>query len=105
MATIVPGPELYADYLFHDLDGRYDELRSMSLGDGGRGGLNLAVLRSVAIMAPTVEEQHAIATVLATADADIKGLKTQLSTLHQEKSALMQQLLTGKRRVQLEEAA
>ena len=105
VATIVPGPELYADYLFHDLDGRYDELRSMSLGDGGRGGLNLAVLRSVAIMAPTVEEQHAIATVLATADADIKGLKTQLSTLHQEKSALMQQLLTGKRRVQLEEAA
>ena len=105
VATIVPGPKLCADYLFHDLDGRYDELRSMSLGDGGRGGLNLAVLRSVAIMAPTVDEQHAIASVLATADAAIKWLKTQLSTLRQEKSALMQQLLTGKRRVKVREAA
>jgi type I restriction enzyme S subunit len=105
VAAVVPGPKLFADYLFHDLDARYDELRSMSLGDGGRGGLNLAVLRSVAIVTPTVEEQHAIASVLATAAADIRWHETQLATLRREKSALMQQLLTGKRRVKLEEAA
>lgn len=104
VATIVPGPKLYADYLFHDLDVRYDELRSMSLGDGGRGGLNLAVLRSVAIVMPTVEEQRAIVSVLATADAEIKWHESQRKALLQEKSALMQQLLTGKRRVKVAES-
>lgn len=105
IAAIVTGPELYPDYLFHNLDSRYNELRSMSLGDGGRGGLNLAVLRSVAVVTPTVTEQRAIAAVLADADAEIACSESQLAALRQEKSALMQQLLTGKRRVKIEEVA
>lgn len=47
------------------------------------------------------EEQQNIATVLSTADKEINALQQKLAALKQEKKALMQQLLTGKRRVTL----
>ena len=46
-----------------------------------------------------------IATILSTADQEIIALQQKLDALKQEKKALMQQLLTGKRRVKVEEAA
>ncbi|HCR9930804.1 TPA: restriction endonuclease subunit S, partial [Klebsiella pneumoniae] len=46
-------------------------------------------------------EQQKIAAVLSTADEEITALKQKLNALKQEKKALMQQLLTGKRRVQI----
>ncbi|WP_337073443.1 restriction endonuclease subunit S [Aeromonas veronii] len=51
------------------------------------------------------EEQQKIATVLSTADQEISALQQKLDALKQEKKALMQQLLTGKRRVKVEEVA
>ncbi|WP_194299173.1 restriction endonuclease subunit S [Acetobacter sicerae] len=48
---------------------------------------------------PPLPEQKAIAAVLTTADEEITALKSDLSRLRAEKKALMQQLLTGKRRV------
>lgn len=50
---------------------------------------------------PSVEEQKAIAAVLSVADREIEILQQQLGGLKQEKKALMQQLLTGKRRVSI----
>lgn len=54
---------------------------------------------------PDVGEQQAIANVLTTADQEIDALQKRLDHLKQEKKALMQQLLTGKRRVRVEETA
>ncbi|HEA3202480.1 TPA: restriction endonuclease subunit S, partial [Aeromonas veronii] len=51
------------------------------------------------------EEQQKIAAVLSTADLEISALQQKLDALKQEKKALMQQLLTGKRRVKVEVAA
>ncbi|NHN89470.1 restriction endonuclease subunit S [Acetobacter conturbans] len=48
---------------------------------------------------PPLLEQQAIAAVLATADKEITAFESDLTRLRQEKKALMQQLLTGKRRV------
>jgi type I restriction enzyme S subunit len=50
---------------------------------------------------PTIGEQRAIADVLICAETAIEKLENKLSALRAEKSALMQQLLTGKRRVKL----
>ena len=50
-----------------------------------------------------IKEQQKIATVLINADKEIELLAQQLADLKQEKKALMQQLLTGKRRVKLDE--
>ena len=47
------------------------------------------------------KEQQKIAAVLSTADQEIDTLKQKLDHLKKEKKALMQQLLTGKRRVKI----
>ena len=57
---------------------------------------DLEVLR---VSIPPVDEQQKIAAVLSTADQEITALQQKLDALKQEKKALMQQLLTGKRRV------
>ncbi|MBN7820505.1 restriction endonuclease subunit S [Bowmanella yangjiangensis] len=54
---------------------------------------------------PSLEEQQKIAAALSNADQGITALQQKLDALKQEKKALMQQLLTGKRRVKVEEAA
>ncbi|GBQ25025.1 restriction endonuclease S subunit [Acetobacter estunensis NRIC 0472] len=51
---------------------------------------------------PPLPEQKAIAAVLSTADEEITAIESDLSRLRQEKKALMQQLLTGKRRVKVD---
>ncbi|PSJ85781.1 restriction endonuclease subunit S [Aeromonas veronii] len=62
---------------------------------------NMFVKEKVIIPA-TLEEQQKIAAVLSTADQEITALQQKLDALKQEKKALMQQLLTGKRRVKVE---
>lgn len=52
---------------------------------------------------PTYPEQQKIATVLTNADKEIELLEQQLADLQQEKKALMQVLLTGKKRVVVDE--
>lgn len=50
---------------------------------------------------PTIEEQKKIASVLSAADTEIQTHQNQLSALKEQKKGLMQQLLTGKKRVKL----
>ncbi|RSM21340.1 restriction endonuclease subunit S [Aeromonas salmonicida] len=56
---------------------------------------------SLKVPLPSLDEQQKIAAVLFTADQEISALQHKLDALKQEKKALMQQLLTGKRRVLL----
>lgn len=58
-------------------------------------------IRSLHINIPSKTEQQKIAEVLTNADKEITLLEQQLTDLKQEKKALMQQLLTGKRRVKV----
>lgn len=52
---------------------------------------------------PSIQEQAAIAALLNDADHMLGGCESQRTALRQEKSALMQQLLTGKRRLKISE--
>jgi type I restriction enzyme S subunit len=71
--------------------------------EGGRahGLLNVkpSDFMALKLAMPSHSEQQKIASVLTNADKEIELLKQQLADLKQEKKALMQQLLTGKRRV------
>ena len=59
-------------------------------------------LKDIRVLAPSdLFEQQKVAAVLSTADQEIMFLQQKLDALKQEKKALMQQLLTGKRRVVL----
>ncbi|MFA8451187.1 MAG: restriction endonuclease subunit S [Bacteroidales bacterium] len=53
------------------------------------------------IYAPEINEQIAIAKVLTTADKEIKTQETYLQQLQDQKKGLMQQLLTGQKRVKI----
>ncbi|MCE9933143.1 MULTISPECIES: restriction endonuclease subunit S [Aeromonas] len=61
--------------------------------------------KNISWQVPSIDEQQKIAAVLSTADKEVTALQQKLDALKQEKQALMQQLLTGKRRVKVEEAA
>ena len=63
-----------------------------------------AHLKPLTVTIPDVEEQHAISSIILDADDEILRLEAQLTALRHEKAALMQQLLTGKRRVKLPES-
>lgn len=78
---------------------------NLGLANGGRKArrVNPNDLLRIKIPTPSLEEQQKIAAVLSTADQEITALQHKLEALKQEKKALMQQLLTGKRRVQLNE--
>ncbi len=66
-----------------------------------RGSLRWKEFSRIPLPLPPLEEQRAInEAVNAVADVE-RGYETQLTALRQEKAALMQQLLTGKRRVKL----
>lgn len=54
---------------------------------------------SIKIALPSIEEQTAIAEVLTAADREIELAKEKLERLRRQKRGLMQQLLTGKKRV------
>ncbi|MCM5550500.1 restriction endonuclease subunit S, partial [Xanthomonas hortorum pv. pelargonii] len=66
-----------------------------------RGSLRWKDFQRIHIPLPSVEEQQAIATMLAQGGREVALIKNQLDLLREEKSALMSQLLTGKRRVRL----
>ena len=53
----------------------------------------------VKVRIPTKQEQKAIASVLVKADKEIELAKEKLSSLKSQKRGLMQQLLTGKKRI------
>jgi len=99
IAAIFPNSKFSADYLYYNLDARYDELREMSAGDGGRGGLNITIIRAILVPFPTLLEQTAIATVLSDMDAEIAALEARRDKTRALKQGMMQELLTGRIRL------
>lgn len=67
--------------------------------DGAVPSINQSNLSKYKTHFPELPEQQKIASVLSVADKEIETLQQKLEFLKQEKKALMQQLLTGKRRV------
>ncbi len=69
----------------------------------GEGGVRIYLwydlFKKLKISLPSIEEQNAIAKVLETADQELKSYETKLEALQLQKKGLMQQLLTGKIRV------
>jgi type I restriction enzyme S subunit len=88
-----------ADYLAPQLG------RLVNTGIRNNGLLNItpAQFLSTSVPVPPVDEQGAVAAVMEIASAQVRAFERQLAALRQEKSALMQQLLTGKRRVKVDQ--
>ena len=87
----------YFDFWMHSHSAQQQVLNSTQ--GSVRNSVNFDSLCQFKIKLPPLPEQKAIAAVLTTADEEITALESDLSRLRQEKKSLMQQLLTGKRRV------
>lgn len=88
-----------ADYLGPQL------ARLVNTGVRNNGLLNITSkeVLGTTVPVPSEEEQSAIADVLTAASSKVKALTVQRNTMREEKTALMQLLLTGKRRVNMTE--
>jgi type I restriction enzyme S subunit len=69
-----------------------------------RFGLTIDGIEGAKLRLPPIDEQRRIAEVIAATEVEISRLFAEIEKLRTEKKALMQQLLTGKRRVRVEAA-
>ena len=99
LAAILPSKNHIPEYLFYNLSYRYLELRKLSTGEGGRGGLNKTIIRNLLVPLPPVKEQRAIARILSDVDELIERLERLIEKKKDIKKGVMQELLTGKRRL------
>ena len=104
-----PNPKkVNADYLYAVLKtDHYRQIFSAATNASvdRRGSLRWKEFSQIHVPLPPLSEQNKIADVLKLATQEIASLETGLDFLKQEKAALMQQLLTGKRRVNVETEA
>ena len=100
IAAIFPNQKVFASsFLYHNLDYRYEELRKLSTGDGGRGGLNLQILKSLPIYLPSIVEQQEIADCLSVLDKFLTAQAEKIETLKLHKKGLMQGLFPSAQEV------
>ncbi|MFA0695570.1 restriction endonuclease subunit S [Vibrio sp. 10N.222.49.C9] len=92
------------NYIYYFLASEFGQNRvSKVIAGSGHPKINKTELKQVKVLNPTLKEQQKIASVLTAADKEIEVLEAKLVHFKQEKKALMQQLLTGKRRVKVDE--
>ncbi|MDF4977943.1 restriction endonuclease subunit S [Vibrio parahaemolyticus] len=94
-------PAFVAHFLSQDYVKKY--VAKVFTTGSGVPRIVLKDFKSIKLKLGSLAEQQKIASVLTTADKDIELLETKLAHLKLEKKSLMQQLLTGKRRVQVAE--
>jgi type I restriction enzyme S subunit len=75
IAAILPNESFDSLYLYYNIESRYEELRELSAGGGGRGGLNLSLIKKLEIPFPEKWEQKAIAEALSDIDELIQILE------------------------------
>jgi len=89
-----------ADYLAPQLG----QLVNTGVRNNGLLNIKPSEFLGTKVPVPPLDEQDAIAAVMEAASRTVVEHEAQLTALRQEKAALMQQLLTGKRRVKLPES-
>ena len=81
LCAIVPNEEVNYEYLFHNLRGRYKELRSMSGDVDGRGGLNLKHIQSIKVIVPPMSEQMKFVSIARQADKSKFELRKSIEAI------------------------
>ena len=91
---------LHFEFLYFHLCSLKEKIKLQGQ-QGTQSNLNAGMVKDFKIRLPDIGEQKAIANVLNICDEEIFITQQKLDSLKQEKKALMQQLLTGKRRVKV----
>lgn len=91
------------NYLYYFLSSTIarKKVRSFAKQAVNQASVNTDELKKWTIYIPEVAEQNSIAEVLTAADHEIELAQQKLELLRQQKRGLMQQLLTGKKRIKI----
>lgn len=93
IASVHPNEDVFdSEFLFQLIDSMYDKLRYLSSGDGGRGGLNLQIIKEIELFLPKMKEQQKIASFLSSLDEIITAQADVIEQLKLHKKGLMQSL-------------
>lgn len=98
-AHIIEGTKTATREWFYYYFMHRDIFSFLSRQGAGRYKLNKASLEKIPVLIPPVIEQNKIAQILSTWDQAISTTEQLLTNSQQQKKALMQQLLTGKKRL------
>ncbi len=96
-AAIILKKECNLDFYFQYLKSQYKNIRDLS-NSGGQENLSGGIVKSIQVPIPPLPEQRKIAQILSTWDKAISATEALITNSQQQKKALMQQLLTGKKR-------
>ena len=101
-AVLTAKPGFDSSYIYHYLFSEHltGQIDALVVGSS-YPAINSSDIKGLSMHCSSADEQAAIARVLNAADALIADHENQLAVFGREKSALMQQLLTGKRRVRV----
>lgn len=85
-------------FLFYQLKNSYQDIRKLS-NTGNQENLNADIIKTYQVPWAPDEEQERISTILTTQDKVIELKERRLAEKQRQKKYLMQQLLTGKKRL------
>jgi type I restriction enzyme S subunit len=102
--AVIPFRNYNVEFLFYFFD-LNKEWIIITYTQGGQPNLSGGILKNIEIPFPTLPEQTRIATILSDMDAEISALENELAKSRQIKNGMMQELLTGRRRISLHSAA
>ncbi|MDD4029704.1 MAG: restriction endonuclease subunit S [Caldisericia bacterium] len=96
LAGIIANKEsIHNEFLFYNLEYRYQELRNVSGGEG-RAGLNLKLIKNFKVPVPPIETQKKISNTLASIDNRMNKNNLLKDKLVKLKKGLTSDLLSGK---------
>lgn len=97
-AAISPNDPDDSRYLFQFLAANYENIRGLS-NSGSQENLNAELIRGIPLYYPEKPARQKIADILGTWDEALEKLDALIAAKDRRKQALMQQLLTGQRRL------
>ena len=98
--NITPNKKFDVKFIYYLLSFNIKELLRKSSGSTFLE-LSKKDFENIELFCPSLREQQKIAKIISLADQGIETLQEKIACLKQEKKALMQQLLTGKKRVKV----
>ena len=92
IAAMTFNDDIVPEFVFSNLNGRYDEIRKMSSGDGARGGLNKQLVGDIIIPYTSIEEQKRVADLFTNLDYTITLHQRKLDTMKRYKQGMLQKM-------------
>ena len=97
IAAMTFSNEIVPEFVFSNLENRYEEIRRMSSGDGSRGGLNKQIVGDIEIPYTSKEEQDKIGECFNNLDHLITLHQRKYEKLIDTKKAFLEKLIGGEK--------